>query len=156
MKGPDATAGFIPNLSNNKGVTVPINDANTTTENKAKLTVEDKFISSPAINHVLRKTKAAIISPLSTPVKVDLRQVVNIFLLTDESSAKSCTTIEDDWIPTFPPVAVIKGIKKARAGIIVSSFSKRLINLAPNKPPPIPINNHGIRALTKSKKLESY
>ena len=59
-------------------------------------------------------------------------------------------TIEEDWIPTFPAVAIINGIKKERE-IKTSLPSKYLDSKdprkkAPNNPPKIPIINHGNRA----------
>ena len=41
MKGPDATAGLNPNRSRINGVIVPINEAKTTTLNKAIETIRE-------------------------------------------------------------------------------------------------------------------
>ena len=40
MKGPEANAGLIPNLSNIKGVKVPIKEAKRTTEKRAIATTK--------------------------------------------------------------------------------------------------------------------
>lgn len=45
MKGPDAKAGLNPRRFNISGVTVPINDAKTTTLNKAMDTTMESFCS---------------------------------------------------------------------------------------------------------------
>ena len=46
IKGPDAIAGLTPILSSNSGVTVPIKEAKTTTDNKEKQTTR-KSLGSP-------------------------------------------------------------------------------------------------------------
>ena len=53
----------------------------------------------------------------------------------------------DDWMPTFPPVPPIMGIKSAMAGLVTKPCSKlpRISELP--IPPTMPISSHGRRAL---------
>ena len=44
INGPEAMAGFIPNLSNKSGVTVPVNEAKTTTETNEKQTTKNSWV----------------------------------------------------------------------------------------------------------------
>jgi hypothetical protein len=41
MNGPDAMAGFMPNLSSKSGVTVPVKEAKITTESNDKQTTKN-------------------------------------------------------------------------------------------------------------------
>jgi hypothetical protein len=65
IKGPDATAGFILNLSKMIGVIVPIREASITTDNKAIATTSDNFIF-PSIKYENTKT----IAPMTKPFKI--------------------------------------------------------------------------------------
>ena len=64
INGPDATAGFIFNWFNTKGVTVPIKEASITTANKESETVTDNMISPLSINIEHPKAKMAAMSAL--------------------------------------------------------------------------------------------
>ena len=63
MNGPDANAGFTPNLSINKGVMVPKNEESITTLNNAKDTTQASLISSP-MSTLTKNTMEEMANPL--------------------------------------------------------------------------------------------
>ena len=91
------------------------------------------------------ETLTAVISQiidtmLSFNIWVNILPSFNVLL------AKPCTTIAEDWIPTFPPVPPINGIKSAILGLVAIPVSNppRITELL--NPPIIPIKSQGRRA----------
>ena len=62
INGPDASAGFMPNLSNNNGVIVPMIEANKTTPNRAMDTTSPSFNGCP-ISKLKKSTNIASTIP---------------------------------------------------------------------------------------------
>ena len=71
------------------------------------------------------------------------------------SLAKPCTTMALDCTPTFPAVACMRGTKIRSSGNIFMAPLKLLIITPAPKPPHMPINSQGNRALVSSKILSS-
>ena len=128
---------------------VPIKEETSTTQNNAIETVIDKCIS--CFNTMLnKKTNVEIAKPLITDTTKPFPNLSNLKPISLESRANDCTIIEEDCMPTFPPVAVIRGIKKAIAVTCVITFSNKPINCAPKIPPSIPTINQGNLLLDNS------
>src|SRR5690554_1528875 len=96
---------------------------------------------------MVTNTNTANTSPLSKATIKTLKNLLPRLSSNIDLLASVCTTKDEDCMPTLPPVAVIKGIKNAKAVTALRPSSKNPINPAPNKPPTIPINSQGRRAL---------
>ncbi len=124
---------------------VPTKEAKTTTLNKAIETISTSFWS-PFKRRFMPSTISESKKPFSKATRKTLLSRFKSPSSTKPGLAKLCTTRDDDWIPTLPPVACISGIKKAMAVMRASSASKMPMNWALSIPPIIPINSHGKRA----------
>ena len=95
IKGPEASAGFIPIRSRTKGVTVPKKEAISTTLNKASDTTKASRMSWPTM--VLNtNTRRDMANPLSKATKSPLSIRPRLNASSYSLPARDCTTIEDD------------------------------------------------------------
>ena len=85
------------------------------TVNNATLTVAANANDS-LMSILYPKIKPEQIIPLINPTLNSFNNFGANFSLIMVLLANPCTMIEDDCTPTFPPVAPIKGIKKAISG----------------------------------------
>lgn len=116
INGPVARAGSIFNLLSNRGNAVPNKDANIITINKEVVTVigmasDVKLKQSDKIKMIEEQMQA-----LMTAHEISFEMLWNIFFDVSVLEASPFTTIAEDWMPTFPPMAVITGMNMAVAG----------------------------------------
>jgi len=130
IKGPLATAGLIFNWFNTRGVIVPIKLASITTAKSDNDTVMDNMIWPESTNKEHPKANIAAINALMSATKSTFWRRFHNVVSKPLLSAKDCTINEEDWIPTFPPVEPINGIKAEMAGKIEMVSSKRSMILA--------------------------
>ena len=135
-------------LSKARGTKVPKSAANTITHKRLIPTVMLRLVPKPS-NSVVKKIIAEHMIPLNSPTLSSFVNCPRMFEVFKLDAASPCTTIADDWTPTLPPIAAIKGINRARAGLL--SMSNAPITYAPPIPPPRPIKSHGRRALVNAK-----
>lgn len=95
IKGPEAKAGFTPNLSKISGVSVPIIEANKTTEKSAIETTMANDKLSP-INTLKLNTSAESTQPLITATNKTRNNLFKKLLPQKLLFAKLCTTKEED------------------------------------------------------------
>ena len=154
INGPVAIAGSILYRFKTSGIIVPMIDANTITVSKDILTTMPS-LTSPKISakqKIIEESKRPFSRPISDSLSILLSAPpINLLPL-----ASDCTTIADDCTPTFPPIAVIKGMKKARAGILVIPPSKPDKTRAPKTPPISPMNSQGKRRAEIFQMLASF
>ena len=81
----------------------------------------------------MSKISADKIKPLSRPTLPSRINLGKILPRSLSPLAKDCTTIAEDCTPTFPPIAVMRGMKNAMAGMAVILDSKLEITLKINK-----------------------
>ena len=116
INGPVARAGSIFNLLSNRGNAVPNKDANMITINKEVVTVigmasDVKLKQSDKIKMIEEQMQAFM-----TAHEISFEMLCNIFFDVSVLEASPFTTIAEDWMPTFPPMAVITGMNMAAAG----------------------------------------
>lgn len=116
INGPVARAGSIFNLLSNRGNAVPNKDANMITINKEVVTVigmasDVKLKQSDKIKMIEEQMQAFM-----TAHEISFEMLWNIFFDVSVLEASPFTTIAEDWMPTFPPMAVITGMNMAVAG----------------------------------------
>lgn len=116
INGPVARAGSIFNLLSNRGNAVPNKDANMITINKEVVTVigmasDVKLKQSDKIKMIEEQMQAFM-----TAHEISFEMLCNIFFDVSVFEASPFTTIAEDWMPTFPPMAVITGMNMAVAG----------------------------------------
>ena len=116
INGPVARAGAIFNLLSNRGNAVPNKDANMITINKEVVTVigmasDVKLKQSDKIKMIEEQMQAFM-----TAHEISFEMLWNIFFDVSVLEASPFTTIAEDWMPTFPPMAVITGMNMAVAG----------------------------------------
>ena len=116
INGPVARAGSIFNLLSNRGNAVPNKDANMITINKEVVTVigmasDVKLKQSDKIKMIEEQMQAFM-----TAHEISFEMLWNIFFDVSVLEASPFTTMAEDWIPTFPPMAVITGMNMAVAG----------------------------------------
>ena len=116
INGPVARAGSIFNLLSNRGNAVPNKDANMITINKEVVTVigmasDVKLKQSDKIKMIEEQMQAFM-----TAHEISFEMLCNIFFYVSVLEASPFTTIAEDWMPTFPPMAVITGMNMAVAG----------------------------------------
>ena len=112
IKGPVASAGSILRLSRARGTKVPKSAANTITHKRLIPTVMLRLVPKPS-NSVVKKIIAEHMIPLNSPTLSSLVNCPRMFEVFKLVAASPCTTIADDWTPTLPPIAAIKGINRA-------------------------------------------
>ena len=117
MKGPVAKAGSIMYLFNNSGIIVTSTAAKIITVNYDKLTTNPSL--TVAKTQAIPKIILANSIPFNTSTDASFKIFERNFPKCLSPLAYDCTTIAEDCIPTFPPIAVINGIKNASAGICV-------------------------------------
>ena len=125
INGPVARAGSIFNLLSNRGNAVPNKDANMITINKEVVTVigmasDVKLKQSDKIKMIEEQMQAFM-----TAHEISFEMLWNIFFDVSVLEASPFTTIAEDWMPTFPPMAVITGMNMAVAGNRAMSYRHR-------------------------------
>lgn len=104
MNGPDAKAGLKPNRLRISGVMVPTKEENSTTPKSAAETVKDsRWLSNN--NNVAANTMTDKKSPFNNATLKTLLSRLYKPSSTKLGFTKLCTTNDDDWMPTLPPVA---------------------------------------------------
>ena len=95
IKGPDATAGLIPNLSKIKGVMVPVKEATNTTEINATETTKASLNSVPKtrlnVNTIPLKT-----NPFSIPINKTRNNLCRVLISITDLLAILCKITEED------------------------------------------------------------
>ena len=147
MKGAVANDGSIFRRFNNRGNAVPKIDAKIMTTNNAIVTVMGIARLGMPNDSVNRKIMDEhIVALIKAPPKSFSKLPKPLFKLR-ELEANPLTTIADDWMPTFPPIAVMTGINMAVTGKSAISASYSEIIQADTIPPKRAITNQGRRAL---------
>ena len=124
-KGPVAIAGSISNLFNTKGTNDPIVAANiidiemlrpTTRPNNGDVSINWNIAKIPK--------RRPYSNPSISPTRISFNKTFMEFSKLTRPVAKPLTIIVDDWVPTFPPIPIITGIKAARAMTFSNKLSK--------------------------------
>lgn len=104
INGPEANAGLKPNRFKISGVMVPMKEAKSTTQKSAMETTKFK-IPAPKTIQVTPYTMAERKNPLMSATLNTLSNRCHKPSSTKLGLAKLCTTKEELWMPTLPPVA---------------------------------------------------
>lgn len=123
MNGPVARAGSIFSLLSKSGNAVPNREAKRMTLKRETVTVMGIAKESMSKNRVKTKMIEEQMVALMRAPPISLVMFWIIFFALSELEANPFTTIAEDWIPTFPPIAVITGMNIAVAGKSAMSAS---------------------------------
>ena len=112
INGPVARAGSIFSLLSNNGNAVPNMDANMITINKDIVTVMGMASEQRDRIKMMEEQMQAFM----TAHEISFEILCNMFFDVRVLEASPFTTMAEDWIPTFPPMAVITGMNIAVDG----------------------------------------
>ena len=116
INGPVASAGSIFNLLSNRGKAVPNMDANMITINKDIVTVMGMASDVRLKQRDRIKMMEEQMQAFMTAHEISFEILCNMFFDVRVLEASPFTTMAEDWMPTFPPMAVITGMNMAVAG----------------------------------------
>ena len=116
IKGPVARAGSMCILLSSSGNAVPKTEANKMTMNRESVTVMGMAREFRSKNKVSTKMMEEQMVALIKAPPISFSIFWKPFFRLKELEARPCTTIAEDCIPTFPPMAVITGINMAVTG----------------------------------------
>ena len=116
INGPVANAGSMFILFSNNGNAVPKIEANRMTVNRDMVTVIGMARLSILKQRHSTKIMEEQMVAFRSPPPTSFRMFWKIFFTPSALDANPLTTIAEDWIPTFPPMAVMTGINMAVAG----------------------------------------
>ena len=109
INGPVARAGSIFSLLSNNGNAVPNMDANMITINKDIVTVMGMASDVRLKQRDRIKMMEEQMQAFMTAHEISFEILCNMFFDVRVLEASPFTTMAEDWIPTFPPMAVITG-----------------------------------------------
>lgn len=115
MNGPVASAGSTFILFRISGTNVPNRAAKTITVNKDTLSINE-MLGCRYKSIEKRNNKTQQIRPFNNATLNSLIKRLYQLSIPKLFAAKPCTIMAEDCTPTFPPMAVINGIKKAKNG----------------------------------------